>query len=362
VAAPVSPPLSTAQLTTLRDLGEERFAQTGEVLYQVGDRRYPFIAILDGEVAIRDARGREIVRHGPTGFLGEVNLLSGQTVYVTAVATRPTRYIAVDRDDLRALLFEDSSLADLVLTTFVTRREVLQREEGVGVEVVGPRSSMATRQMLEFLRRTRLPYSWTELDPHGVDGALKEAELPLVRIPGGEELRAPSTGAVSRTLGIGRELPRREDVDLLVVGAGPAGLGAAVYGASEGLDTLVLDATAFGGQAGESRRIENYLGFPAGISGSELTSRAVTSSWRATIATWSGSRTNTRSPPVRLCSPPARNTDGFVYRGSPTSRESASSMPPVPPRRSSAAPAASACSEEATPRVRRPSGWRAEAR
>jgi thioredoxin reductase (NADPH) len=276
VAAPVSPPLSAAQLATLRGVGEERFARAGEVLYQVGDRRYPFIAILDGEVAIRDAGGREIVRHGQSGFLGEVSLLSGQTVYVTAVATKPTRYIAVDRDDLRSLLLDDSALADLVLATFVTRREALQREEGVGVEVVGPRSSMATRQMLEYLRRNQLAYSWIELDAHGGDGALEERELPIVRLPGGEELRAPSTGAVSRALGIGRELPRREDVDLLVVGAGPAGLGAAVYGSSEGLDTLVLDATTLGGQAGASRRIENYLGFPSGISGSELTSRAVT--------------------------------------------------------------------------------------
>jgi thioredoxin reductase (NADPH) len=105
---------------------------------------------------------------------------------------------------------------------------------------------------------------------------LDEASLPVVRLPGGAELRGPSTGEVSRALGIGRELAPREEVDLLVVGAGPAGLGAAVYGASEGLDTLVLDSSALGGQAGSSRRIENYLGFPAGISGIELTGRAVT--------------------------------------------------------------------------------------
>ena len=105
---------------------------------------------------------------------------------------------------------------------------------------------------------------------------LDAASLPLVRLPGGAELRGPSTGEVSRALGIGRELAPREEVDLLVVGAGPAGLGAAVYGASEGLETLVVDSTALGGQAGSSRRIENYLGFPAGISGTELTGRAVT--------------------------------------------------------------------------------------
>src|ERR1700740_3738957 len=116
MAAPESAPLATAQLATLRAIGEERQAEVDEVLYQVGDHRYPFIAIVDGEVAILDAAGREIVRHGSLGFLGELNLLSGQTVYVTAVATKPTRYIAVDRDDLRALLFDDASLADLLLS------------------------------------------------------------------------------------------------------------------------------------------------------------------------------------------------------------------------------------------------------
>jgi thioredoxin reductase (NADPH) len=136
--------------------------------------------------------------------------------------------------------------------------------------------------MLDFARANRLPFSWR--DPERADDAaaaalvegLDAASLPLVRLPGGVELRGPSTGEVSRALGVGRELPPREEVDLLVVGAGPGGLGAAVYGASEGLDTLVLDSTALGGQAGSSRRIENYLGFPAGISGTELTSRAVT--------------------------------------------------------------------------------------
>ena len=120
------------------------------------------------------------------------------------------------------------------------------------------------------MRRNRLPYTWEDSDPPGA-GA-----LPLVRLPGGVELRGPSIGEVSRALGIGRELAPREEVDLVVVGGGPAGLGAAVYGASEGLDTLVIESTALGGQAGASRRIENYLGFPAGISGSELTGRAVT--------------------------------------------------------------------------------------
>jgi thioredoxin reductase (NADPH) len=280
VAGPSSPTLSASQLATLAELGEERTARVGDVLFQVGDRRYPFIAILEGEVAILDAAGNEIIRHGNSGFLGEMNLLSGQTVFLTAVVTQPLRYIAVDRDALRPLLFDDGQLSDLLLSTFIARREALQRVQGIGLEIVGPHSSEATMRMLDFARGNRLPFTWR--DPaHDAAAAtlvagLDAASLPLVRLPGGPELRGPSTGEVSRLLGVGRELAPREEVDLLVVGAGPAGLAAAVYGASEGLETLVVESTALGGQAGSSRRIENYLGFPAGITGAELTGRAVT--------------------------------------------------------------------------------------
>jgi thioredoxin reductase (NADPH) len=268
MAAPASPSLSASQLATLTRLGEERTARVGDVLFRVGDATYPFIAIEEGEVAILDAAGNEIVRHGASGFLGELNLLSGQTVFLTAVVTQPLRYVAVDRDALRGVLFEDGPLSDLVLTTFIARREALQRVEGVGIEIVGPRSSEPTMRLLDFARANRLPFTWHDKSPSG-------EEPPLVRLPGGVELKHPSSGDVLRALGIGRELERHEEVDLLVVGAGPAGLAASVYGASEGLDTLVVESTALGGQAGSSRRIENYLGFPAGISGSQLTGRAV---------------------------------------------------------------------------------------
>jgi thioredoxin reductase (NADPH) len=273
--------LSESQLARLAELGEERTANVGDVLYRIGDRSYPFIVIVAGEVAIQDAAGNEIVRHGTSKFLGELNLLSGQTAFLSAVVTQPLRYIAVEREVLRSLLFEDGPLGDLVLSAFISRREALQRVQGIGVEIVGPRSSEATMRMLEFARSNRLPFTWHDSERAGDPSAaladgIDEASLPLVRLPGGAELRGPSIGEVSRALGIGRELAPREEVDLLVVGAGPAGIGAAVYGASEGLDTLVIDSTALGGQAGSSRRIENYLGFPAGISGTELTGRAVT--------------------------------------------------------------------------------------
>ena len=277
--------LSQAQLDLLAQHGEERTADAGDVLFDVGDKSYPFMAILEGEIAIRDQSGNDLIRHGPSGFVGELNLLTGQTVFLRAIVTEPMRYIAVDRIELRALLFENPDLADLLLPAFVARRELLQSEDGLGIEVIGPRSSERTRGIAEWLRSARIPYIWR--DPEHADHAgdreavalvesLGPERLPLVRIPGGVELEAPSNGELARALGIGLQLEDREEVDLLIIGGGPAGLGAAVYAASEGLATLVLERTVLGGQAGFSRRIENYLGFPAGIGGGELTSRAVT--------------------------------------------------------------------------------------
>ena len=282
VASPSGQVLSKSQLELLAEHGEERTAAVGERLFGVGDQRYPFMAIIEGEAAIQDATGAEIVRHGPSGFLGEMNLLSGQTVFLNAVVTQPMRYIAVDRDVLRPLLFEDGPLGDLLLSTFISRRELLQSRQGVGIEILGPASSAATRRLVDWAKRNRLPHTWR--DPEHSDdheaadlvAAVEPERLPLVRLPGGEDLHNPSNGEVSRALGIGLALQPIEEVDLVVIGGGPAGLAAAVYGSSEGLNTLVVESTALGGQAGASRRIENYLGFPGGITGNELTSRAVT--------------------------------------------------------------------------------------
>ncbi|HXB14640.1 MAG TPA: FAD-dependent oxidoreductase [Solirubrobacteraceae bacterium] len=279
--ADASPPLTPAQLAKFAELGEEHIASVGEKLYEAGDPSFPLIVVIEGEVTIVDEQGNEVIRHGPSRFLGELNLLSGQTALVSAVVTQPLRYIVVGREAMRSLMVEDAPLSDLLLSTFIARRELLQQTQ-VGLEITGPRSSRTTQRMLDFARSNRLPFTWRDTErADEQEGAaavsgLDESSLPLVRLPGGEEMRGPTRGEVSRALGLGRDLAPREEVDLLVVGIGPAGLGAAVYGASEGLRTMALDSTALGGQAGFSRRIENYLGFPAGITGSELTSRAVT--------------------------------------------------------------------------------------
>jgi thioredoxin reductase (NADPH) len=289
MTSPVSRVLSQPQLDMLAAAGEEKTAAVGDVLFEVGDETYPFIAIREGEAAILDPTGREIVRHGVSGFLGEMNLLSGQTVFLTAVVTEPMRYIEVDRETLRGLLFEDGALSDLLLSAFVQRRELLQQQEGVGIEIVGATRDRATRDLVEYAKRQRLPYSLRDPDEEAeaatLVAGLDSEDLPLVRLPGGVDLRRPSNGELSRALGIGLELAPREEVDLLIVGGGPAGLGAAVYGASEGLDTLVVESNVLGGQAGTSRRIENYLGFPAGISGTELISRAITQARKFTART-----------------------------------------------------------------------------
>jgi thioredoxin reductase (NADPH) len=271
---PATRTLSSSQLNLLEEHGEVLTAEAGERLYDIGQQPERFIAILEGEASIRDGAGHEIVRHGNSGFLGELNLLSGQTIFLTATAETPMRYIAVDREELRTLLFKDGALSDLLLNTFVERRELLQNVDGVGIEIFGARSSPETRRLVQFARNLKVPY---QLDPNDGDAQHPASgELPFVRLPGGRELCNPSNGELSRALGIGVELAPREEVDLLILGAGPAGLGGAVYGASEGLDTLVVESSVLGGQAGTSRLIENYLGFPAGISGSELTTRATT--------------------------------------------------------------------------------------
>jgi thioredoxin reductase (NADPH) len=265
--------LSSTQLELLAEHGEEFTAKVGEKLYEIGDATYPFIAVLEGEVTVFDGAGHEIARHVASGFLGEVNLLSGQAVFVTAVVTQPLRYIALPREDLRALLFDDPSLSDLILGALVERREVLQRRQGIGPEIVGQHDSPDMRRLLEFARAQRIPHTWADptdtTDSAGPAAEPAVSATPLVRLPGGVELQNPSNGELSRALGIGMGLAPREEVDLLIIGGGPAGLGAAVYGASEGLDTLIVESRSIGGQAGASRRIENYLGFPAGISGNE---------------------------------------------------------------------------------------------
>jgi thioredoxin reductase (NADPH) len=275
------PRLEAAQQARLRERGEMRSVESGEVLFQEGDTGYDFYIVESGAVAIVQGYGEEnrvIAVHGPRRFLGEINLLTGSPAYLAAVVRDAGEVIQVPASALRKLLAEDEELSNLILRAFLSRRSILI-DLGAGVKVVGSRYSRDTRRVREFLARNRTPYQWMDLEEdeeaEKLLGALgvAPAETPVVS-SGGGVLRNPSNSEIAAMLGLGSRGAPPPLCDLVIVGAGPAGLAATVYGASEGLDTQVIDAVAFGGQASTSARIENYLGFPTGISGSELAERA----------------------------------------------------------------------------------------
>lgn len=290
VPAPESPNLrpllGESQLTTLKRYGSEHRVTEGEILFADGDPSYNMIVILEGTVEIVECHGqsdeRVINSYGPREFLGEMSLLTGQIVYLSALATSDGRVLRVPPEKVKTVMAEEPDLSDLILRAFLLRHSRLTNL-GTGPVLVGSRFDADTRRLLEVFARNRLPSRWMELEGSPETESLLRkldvpvAELPIVILPGGTILHNPSTLALLDALGLA-EAPtgdRLEVCDLLVVGGGPGGLAAAVYGASEGLTTTLAEDTALGGQAGTSTRIENYLGFPAGLSGEELAARAV---------------------------------------------------------------------------------------
>ena len=212
-------------------------------------------------------------------FLGEMSMLTGQRLYLTGVVREAGEVIQVPIDELRKLVAEDKTLSDIFLGAFMARRSILI-DVGTGLKLIGSRFSPDTRRLREYLARNRMPHQWIDLEEDENAEALLHqlgvdpADTPVVIPAGGEILNNPANDDVGRAIGIGAKGPPPALCDVLVVGAGPAGLAAAVYAASEGLDTQGIEGVATGGQAGTSARIENYLGFPAGVSGTELTQRA----------------------------------------------------------------------------------------
>ncbi|HEY4028518.1 MAG TPA: FAD-dependent oxidoreductase [Candidatus Dormibacteraeota bacterium] len=277
------PRLSAHQIEVLSAHGRRRRTQRGEVLCRQGDQACDFFVILDGKVAVVDEFGTDerLIRvHGPGRFVGELGLLTGQAVFLTAVVREPGEVLVVPLDRLRALVTRDTQLGDVILRAFLIRRSLLVGL-GAGLRIVGSRYSPDARRLREFACRNRLPHRWIDLeDDRNAEALLRNlgvapGETPVVIWRGREVLRNPSNAELAQLIGLRRPLDQTAGCDLVVVGAGPAGLAAAVYGASEGLVTVVVDAIAMGGQAGTSPRIENYLGFPSGISGAELMERAV---------------------------------------------------------------------------------------
>jgi thioredoxin reductase (NADPH) len=263
---------------------KHRHFRDGETLFEAGQRNFSFFVVKSGHVDIVDVSDdppKTIAVHGPGQFSGDVAQLTGSPAIVTAVARGDTEAYELVRDALRQLVNLHPSLGDRILQAFLARRQLL-RESGdfTGLRVIGSRYSQDTFRVRDFLSRNRVPYTWldVESDPH-VKDLLKsfdvtEADTPVVAWGHKLLLRNPSDRELADVLGLRRPIAKKV-YDLVVVGAGPAGLAAAVYGASEGLSTIVLERSGPGGQAGRSMRIENYLGFPAGITGSDLTERAV---------------------------------------------------------------------------------------
>ena len=278
------PRLSDGQIRALEAQGERVRTNRGDVLYREGDARYDFHVVLAGKVAIVEGHGsgheRTIGVHGERRFLGELNLLTGQAAVLTAVVVERGEVLKVPPERLRDLVTHDTSLGDLILRAFLLRRTVLIGL-GAGFRIIGSRYSPDTRRIREFAARNRIPHHWIDVEKDAeAETLVRELgvapdQTPIVIWRGREVLRNPSNEELARLLGLQRPSSKDGVCDLIVVGSGPAGLAAAVYGASEGLETVAVDALATGGQAGTSSRIENYLGFPAGVSGAELTDRAV---------------------------------------------------------------------------------------
>jgi thioredoxin reductase (NADPH) len=281
--AQATPTLDPTDIALVAELGVRRQVSEGEYLYREGDVTYDFFVLVSAEVDIVvtvDGGESVIAHHGPGRFLGELNMLSGLRAFVSARVVKAGEVIVVARDRLRQLMATKPQLGDTILAAFVARRTLLLTGAAPAIRVIGSQFSPESLRVREFLARTRIPHEWLDPDRDaGVDDVLREFgisanELPVV-IATGSVLRRPTPGELASYLGLTIESLPDRCVDLVVVGGGPAGLAAAVYGASEGLRTLAVEMTAPGGQPGASSRIENYLGFPMGISGSDLTQRAV---------------------------------------------------------------------------------------
>lgn len=278
------PTLTSAQIARIAAHGDTRQVQRGEVLVEAGENPRFFVVTAGNIEIVRPARGTEevVAICGPGQFTGEVNMLSGRRGFLRIRASTSGEVIAVERERLLALVQADSELSDILMRAFILRRvELIARGIGDAV-LLGSSHSSGTLRIKEFLTRNGHPYSYLDLDRDAdVQNLLDHfhisiADIPVMICRGELVLRNPSNQQIADCLGFNEAIDQTQIRDLVIVGAGPAGLAAAVYGASEGLDVLVLESDSPGGQAGSSSKIENYLGFPTGISGQDLAGRAYT--------------------------------------------------------------------------------------
>jgi thioredoxin reductase (NADPH) len=281
----VFPTLTPAQIRRIATHGRIRVLHPGEVLVEQGDSAVPFFVVISGELEVLRPSGADetlVTVHAPGQFTGEVSTLSGRRALFRLRAATAGEVIELDRQHLLALVQTDAELSEIVMRAFILRRVELVAVGLGDVVLVGSTHSAGTLRIKEFLMRNGHPYSYIDLerDPEVqnlLDGFhIAASDVPVVICRGKLVLRNPTNQQVADCLGFNETIDQTQMRDLVIIGAGPAGLAAAVYGASEGLDVLMLETSSPGGQAGSSSRIENYLGFPTGISGRELAGRAYT--------------------------------------------------------------------------------------
>jgi thioredoxin reductase (NADPH) len=273
----LSPPLDAEQLALLRRYGQERPTTARQVLFREGDRAYDFIVVLSGAVTVVDHQAgvtRELATVAPGRFLGELGILTGERVFATAVVSEPGSVLVVPVDRLQEVIAQDQGLSDLIVQTALRRRQWLLQQRA-GLQIIGSQSSPDARRLREFAARNRRPHVWVDLDSDPAADAvlanhgLGPGDTPVVLMRGGEVLRNPPNGQLARAAGLGTGAVPPKTVDVAVVGAGPAGLA-----------TAAIDGMGVGGQIGTTSRIENYLGFPVGVSGEEFAERSLVQALR----------------------------------------------------------------------------------
>ncbi|PRY09460.1 cyclic nucleotide-binding domain-containing thioredoxin-disulfide reductase [Paraburkholderia sp. BL25I1N1] len=280
----IFPRLNEKQFAVLERYGERRRLKAGDVLFTEGERHIPMFTIVSGTIeASRGAGDKHHVlgTHGPGSFTGEVGTLAGRGAVATARATSDCEVIVIDEESLRALVVAEAELSETIMRAYILRRVAFIQDQHGGTLVIGSSASWSTLVLRHFLSRNAQPFAYFDIVEHEeAKGLLErydatEADIPVIVTGQGNVLKQPTNRAVADAIGLSPDRLNGERFDVVVVGAGPGGLAAAVYAASEGLRVAVVDTKAPGGQAGTSSKIENYFGFPTGISGQALAGRGL---------------------------------------------------------------------------------------
>jgi thioredoxin reductase (NADPH) len=278
------PILTAAQISRIRSGSKLRQVQKDDIVFDVGDTNVPFFVLLSGSMKIvqPDLKGEQLVAtHGPGEFTGEMTMISGRRCLVRGCVTESGEFLELTGNELRSLVARDAELSEIFMRAFILRRLELVSQGQGNLILMGSGHSANTLRLREFLTRNEHPFTYVDLDSDKTSQELLDRfdirldEIPVIVCRARSVLKNPSIPELADCLGLNIAIDQQEIRDLIIVGAGPAGLAAAVYAASEGLNVLVVEAGSPGGQAGSSSKIENYLGFPTGLSGQELVARAI---------------------------------------------------------------------------------------